>query len=147
MENRINLDLMGFIEQNILPKYAEFDRAHNIQHVMGVIHRSLAIATKIGADINMVYAIAAYHDLGLSGPRAIHHVTGGKILAQDVRLRKWFSPNQIQIMREAVEDHRASASHAPRNLYGKSLQRPTETWNLIRFSDVPYNMVLPIIPT
>ncbi len=67
----------------------------------------------------MVYAIAAYHDLGLSGPRAIHHVTGGKILAQDVRLRKWFSPNQIQIMREAVEDHRASASHAPRNLYGK----------------------------
>jgi uncharacterized protein len=67
----------------------------------------------------MVYTVAAYHDLGMSGPRAIHHVTGGKILAADARLRRWFSDEQIKIMREAVEDHRASASHAPRSLYGK----------------------------
>jgi uncharacterized protein len=72
-----------------------------------------------GADINMVYVIAAYHDLGMSGPRAIHHLTSGKILAADARLKRWFSPQQIKIMREAVEDHRASASHAPRSLYGK----------------------------
>ena len=67
----------------------------------------------------MVYAIAAYHDLGMSGPRAVHHITGGKILASDARLRKWFSAEQIQVMREAVEDHRASASHTPRSIYGK----------------------------
>jgi uncharacterized protein len=67
----------------------------------------------------MVYAIAAYHDIGMSGPRAIHHVTGGKILASDARLKQWFSPEQIKIMKEAIEDHRASASHAPRSMYGK----------------------------
>ena len=67
----------------------------------------------------MAYVIAAYHDLGLEGPRAIHHITSGKILTSDVRLRKWFSPEQIKIMREAVEDHRASSSHAPRSIYGK----------------------------
>ena len=67
----------------------------------------------------MVYVIAAYHDLGMEGPRAIHHITSGKILTADARLKKWFSAEQIKIMKEAVEDHRASSSRAPRSIYGK----------------------------
>ena len=105
----VSLDIMEFVEQNILPKYSAFDKAHNLAHANSVIRRSIALARTIGADINMAYVIAAYHDLGLEGPRAIHHITSGKILTSDVRLRKWFSPEQIKIMREAVEDHRASS--------------------------------------
>ena len=119
MESQVNLDLMHFVETQILPRYAAFGRSHGLEHVTRVIRNALALVSVTGADIDMVYCIAAYHDLGMSGPRAIHHVTGGKILAQDARLRKWFSPEQIKIMKEAVEDHRASASHAPRSIYGK----------------------------
>ena len=119
MTNVPSLDLVEFIETKILPKYTEFDRAHNLEHVTRVIRRSLDLVKTTGADINMVYTIAAYHDLGMSGPRAIHHITGGKILAADSRLKKWFKPEQIKIMKEAVEDHRASASRSPRSLYGK----------------------------
>ena len=119
INNTPSLDLVEFIETKILPQYAAFDRAHNLEHVTRVIRRSLDLVKTTGADINMVYTVAAYHDLGMSGPRAIHHITGGKILAADARLKKWFSPEQIKIMREAVEDHRASASRAPRSLYGK----------------------------
>ena len=115
----VSLDLMEFIEQNILPRYNAFDKAHNLIHANLVIKNSLKLATTIGADINMAYAIAAYHDLGLEGPRAIHHISSGKIILADQRLRKWFSEEQIKIMKEAVEDHRASASHAPRSIYGK----------------------------
>ena len=114
-----SLDLVEFVETNILPQYAQFDSAHNMEHVTRVIRNALDLVRQTGADINMVYVIAAYHDLGMSGPRAIHHITGGKILASDARLKKWFSSEQINIMKEAVEDHRASASHAPRSLYGK----------------------------
>lgn len=114
-----SLDLVEFIETKILPQYAQFDRAHNLEHVTRVIRNALDLVRVTGADINMVYTIAAYHDLGMSGPRAIHHTTGGKILVADARLKRWFSTEQIKIMREAVEDHRASASHAPRSLYGK----------------------------
>ena len=119
IDNSVSLDLMEFVERNILPRYNDFDRAHSLNHVTGVIRRSLEIAKVMGADMNMAYTIAAYHDLGLSGPRAIHHLTGGKILSSDARLKKWFTPDQIRIMREAVEDHRASTSHAPRSVYGK----------------------------
>lgn len=117
--NTASLDLVEFVETNILPQYADFDKAHDLSHVTRVIRRSMDLVRKTGADINMVYVIAAYHDIGMSGPRAVHHITGGKILARDARLKKWFSPEQIKIMREAIEDHRASASHAPRSIYGK----------------------------
>ncbi len=119
IDKNVSLDLMEFVETEILPRYAAFDHAHRLPHVTQVIKQSFALARNIGADINMAYAIAAYHDLGLEGPRAIHHITSGKILLADNRLRRWFSPQQINIMKEAVEDHRASASHAPRSIYGK----------------------------
>ncbi len=114
-----SLDLVEFVETQILPQYAAFDKAHNMEHVTTVIRRSLDLAGRIGADLNMAYVIAAYHDLGLSGPRAVHHITSGKILMQDARLKRWFSQEQLRIMKEAVEDHRASASRAPRSIYGK----------------------------
>lgn len=117
--NSPSLDLVEFVETQILPQYANFDRAHNLEHVTRVIRRSMEMVKITGADINMAYVIAAYHDLGMSGPRAIHHLTGGKILANDARLKRWFTKEQIKMMKEAVEDHRASASHAPRSLYGK----------------------------
>ncbi len=115
----VSLDLMEFVETEILPRYAFFDQAHRLPHVTQVIRQSLTLAKRIGADLDMAYVTAAYHDLGLEGPRAIHHITSGKILAADIRLRRWFSKEQIKIMKEAVEDHRASASHAPRSIYGK----------------------------
>lgn len=119
LNNTPSLDLVEFIETQILPKYNAFDRAHNLEHVTRVIRRSLDLVRSTGADINMVYTIAAYHDLGMSGHRADHHIRGGRILAADARLKKWFSAEQINVMKEAVEDHRASASRAPRSIYGK----------------------------
>lgn len=119
MQNQVDLTLMEFVEKQILPRYTAFGESHGLYHVTRVIKNSLELARMLGADINMAYAIAAYHDLGMEGPRAIHHITSGKILTADARLKKWFSPEQIKIMREAVEDHRASASHAPRSIYGK----------------------------
>ena len=135
INNTPSLDLVEFIETQILPRYAAFDRAHNMEHVTRVIRSSLELVKTTGADINMAYTIAAYHDLGMSGHRADHHIRGGKILANDARLKKWFSPEQIKIMREAVEDHRASASRAPRSIYGKIVaeaDRDIDTQTVIR---------------
>ena len=119
LNNIASLDLVDFVEKNILPEYQNFDKAHSTAHVTRVIRNSLDLANVVGADINMAYVVAAYHDIGMSGPRAVHHITGGKILATDARLKRWFSPDQLKIMREAIEDHRASAAHAPRSIYGR----------------------------
>ena len=125
----VQLDLMEFVERNILPRYNQFDRAHNMAHVMRVIKRALVLAEKIGADVNMAYVAAAYHDLGLEGPRAIHHITSGKILMADQRLRKWFSKDQIVTLKEAVEDHRASSSPTShRQIFNFGLYQVVDSW-------------------
>ena len=98
IDSNVSLDLMHFVETNILPRYTEFGRSHGLSHVKRVIENSLKLAKITGADVNMVYAIAAYHDIGMSGPRAIHHITGGKILAADQRLKRWFSTDQLKVM-------------------------------------------------
>ena len=126
---------MEFVERNILKRYNAFDAAHNMTHVNRVIKASVQLARRMGADINMAYVVAAYHDLGLEVERATHHIESGKILKADRRLDKWFSAQQIEIMRQAVEDHRASASRAPRNIYGKIVaeaDRDLEPMSVIR---------------
>ena len=119
MKQQVNLEIMQFVETQILPKYTEFGESHGLRHVTRVIKNALKLVPVTGADIDMVYIVAAYHDLGMSGPRAIHHLTSGKILQADARLKRWFTPEQIKIMKEAVEDHRASSSRQPRSIYGK----------------------------
>lgn len=110
--------LQEYIEQHIIPLYAAFDKAHNLSHVDAVIERSLVLARQYNAYADMAYTIAAYHDLGLCKGREFHHIVSGEILTADETLRQWFTPEQIDTMREAVEDHRASTDHAPRSIYG-----------------------------
>lgn len=111
--------LTHYIESEIIPRYEAFDKAHNLSHVRTVIKESLSLAKEYNANESMAYVIAAYHDTGLCQDRATHHLVSGEIIRQDHELRRWFSEEEIVTMKEAVEDHRASAVHEPRSIYGK----------------------------
>ena len=112
-------EIQEYIEQEILPRYAEFDRAHSIDHARTVIAESLALAAHYEIDQRMLYVAAAYHDLGLCEGREFHHIASGNIIRADERLRQWFSEEQIEIIACAAEDHRASSKHEPRSIYGR----------------------------
>lgn len=117
---KVSAELRRYVEGNILPRYAAFDKGHDERHARKVIADSLALAAdRDDVDIDMVYAIAAYHDVGLSEGRDLHHVYSGKKLYSDSNLRRWFSESQIKLMQEAVEDHRASNKTEPRSIYGR----------------------------
>ena len=108
-----------YIETEILPRYEAFDKAHQRDHADYVIRQSLELAKHYDVDMDMVYAIAAYHDTGLAVDRKTHHLESGKIVRNDKRLVEWFTEKQIEIMAQAVEDHRASNTNEPRSIYGK----------------------------
>lgn len=112
-------ELQNYIESKIMPCYASFDKAHGISHVTQVIEQSLALAKHYNVDEDMVYTIAAYHDTGLCCGRERHHIVSGEILMADRYLQSIFTQEQIDVMRQAVEDHRASSDHAPRTIYGR----------------------------
>lgn len=115
----MNLELKLYIEQEIIPRYDHFDQAHQRDHVMMVIQQSMDIASHLDVDIDMVYAIAAYHDTGLCEGRERHHEVSAQIIKTDQNLRQWFTEEQILVMADAAEDHRASAKQAPRTIYGR----------------------------
>lgn len=128
-----NPELQAYIEQEILPRYSSFDAAHQLDHVETVIRQSLQLATTITnspryhnangtktiISTDMAYTIAAYHDLGISEGRELHHQASARIMREDKNLLKWFSAEQIETMADAAEDHRASAKSEPRSIYGR----------------------------
>lgn len=116
---RVSDTLRTFIETEIIPRYAAFDEAHQEDHARSVMTQSMALAAYYDVKPDMILATAAYHDLGLEQDRATHHLVSGSIVRSDERLRRWFSEEEIETLAQAVEDHRASADHAPRSIYGK----------------------------
>ena len=115
----MNQECIDYIESEILPRYASFDKAHQNDHVERVIQESLRLAQFYEVNPDMVYVIAAYHDVGLVEERERHHLVSGCLLQADRKLCNWFSEEEIRVMKEAVEDHRASNKHEPRSIYGK----------------------------
>lgn len=119
--------LKRYIEQEILPRYDHFDSAHRRDHAEQVMRESVRLAALHGAREELAYTIAAYHDTGLVAGRELHHIHSGKIIRADQRLREWFTEEEIALMAEAAEDHRASSDHAPRTIYGQIVAEADRT--------------------
>ena len=126
--------MVNYIYNDITSRYADFDPAHREDHVLTVISQAMELLDRmpqwlndhpeaadewnIPVDRNILLAAAACHDLGLVNGRENHHLDSGKIIRADQRLRNWFDEDQIEIIAQAAEDHRASGKSAPRSIYG-----------------------------
>ena len=111
--------LQQYIENEVIPQYAAFDKAHREDHARSVVERALGMAKSMSeVREDMLYTAAACHDLGLSVCRETHHLESGRIIRADQRLPEWFTPEEIETIAQAAEDHRASAKTAPRSIYG-----------------------------
>lgn len=116
---KIDHSLRKYVEEEIIPLYDSFDRAHRRDHVETVIEQSLLLASNYNVDVNMVYAVAAFHDVGLCKGREYHHIESANIVRGDKLLNTFFTAEEVGIIADAVEDHRASSKAAPRTLYGR----------------------------
>ena len=129
------MQLKYYIDEAVLPWYDTFDRGHNRLHADKVIAESLNLLRDLElstlhsplstfnsplSTLNclMVYAIAAYHDLGLRIDREHHHLHSGTFIREDKELLRWFTSEQIETMAQAAEDHRANRKEPPRSQYG-----------------------------
>lgn len=130
----INPDIEKYIYEEVVPRYKDFDDAHKEDHALTVISQAMHlmkgrdewVASQehvdnvwlTPVDGSMLLAAAACHDLGLVNGRDNHHMDSGVIIRNDHRLAQWFTPEQIEVIAQAAEDHRASGKGAPRSIYG-----------------------------
>ena len=117
---KISNALEEYIQNNIFPIYNKNDQGHNLEHIKYVINRSIKFADTIpDIDYNIVYTVAAYHDIGHHIDPKKHELISAEIMYTDDKLKEFFNDEERIIIKEAIEDHRASSNHEPRSIYGK----------------------------
>lgn len=124
---KIREEIVKYIEKEIYPLYERNEKGHGIEHIKTVIDRSFVLSKDLDVNKEMVYVIASYHDLGHFIDAKTHEIISAKMLEEDKKLEDWFSKEEIQIMKEAVEDHRASCKYVPRSIYGKIISSADRT--------------------
>lgn len=123
----IDKSLKKYIEDYIFPDYEKNDAGHRISHIEYVINRSLKFAFQYmnahpdaePINMNMVYVVAAYHDIGHHIDHLNHERVSAEIMACDSNLRKWFNEDEIKTMFTAICEHRSCLDGDPTTIYGK----------------------------
>src|SRR5574344_478861 len=109
------------MEKNIFPLYALNEEAHGLKHIQKVIERSFEIVAefKLDVDHNLVYVIAAYHDLGHHIDYEHHEIASTNLFLENKDWLSFFNQEEINIIAQAILDHRSSCDHEPKSIYGK----------------------------
>jgi len=117
----INKELQDYIENSIFPEYEKNERGHGVYHIKYVIERSFQLVEENNLDVNldMVFTIASYHDIGHHIDSKTHEIISADIMSKDKNLFRFFTADELIIIKEAIEDHRASAKDDPRSIYGR----------------------------
>ncbi|MBR6961831.1 methyltransferase domain-containing protein [Candidatus Saccharibacteria bacterium] len=121
-EATINEKLKRHIEKDVLPVYDKNEVGHGAGHIKEVITRSFELVKENNLDVNpdIVYTVAAFHDLGHHIDPKKHEIISAEMMMKDESLPKFFTGEELKIIKEAIEDHRASGDREkPRSIYGE----------------------------
>lgn len=136
LKTMINPQLKEYVENNVLPQYENNDSGHGLEHIKYVIKRSLEFAKQVqDVELDMVYTVACYHDIGHYIDAKNHEKVSAELFKSDLNMTNFFNNEQINLIFEAIQDHRASGDLEPRSVYGKivsSADRRTDMNNVMK---------------
>ncbi len=130
----ISTNLKNYIEQNILPEYTKNDSGHNIEHINYVIERCMKFAKQFdNVDIDTLYTIACFHDIAHHIDKNNHEKLSAEIFYKNEDMKQFFTSKQRIVIKEGIEDHRASSNQTPRSDYGKIISSADRSTSVIEF--------------
>lgn len=119
--SKIDKKLKEYIETKILPEYDLNDKGHNQDHINFVLKRAFEISKNYDINYNILYTSVSFHDIACHINRELHEKLSAEVAFNDIFLNEFFCNEEMNIIKEAIEDHRASSKNIPRNIYGKIL--------------------------
>lgn len=132
----INKDLENYIKNDILPQYEKNDSGHSLEHIDYVLKRCFKFSEQFGnIDFNILYTIATFHDIAHHIDKKNHEKLSAEIFYNNEKMKEFFSEEERILIKEAIEDHRASSNSSPRSDYGKiisSADRSTDIDDFLR---------------
>ena len=132
----INKDLENYIKNEILPQYKKNDSGHSLEHIDYVLKRCFKFSEQFqNIDFNILYTIATFHDIAHHIDKANHEKLSAEVFYNDEKMKEYFKESERNLIKEAIEDHRASSDSSPRSDYGKiisSADRSTDIDDFLR---------------
>lgn len=126
--------LVKYIEVNVFPEYSKNDSGHGIEHINYVIDRCMNFAKQFdNIDLNVLYTIASFHDIAHHIDKKNHEKLSAEIFYNNDDMKRFFTESQRIIIKEGIEDHRASSTTIPRSDYGKIISSADRSTNLEEF--------------
>ena len=124
-------ELIEFIEKNVLPEYEKNESGHGLEHIKYVLARSLEFAKQVpNVNLDIIYTVACYHDIGHHIDAKNHEKVSAEIFKNDKNMKNFFTDEEIDIIYEAIQDHRASGDSEPRSVYGKIVSSADRRTNI-----------------
>jgi len=143
----INNELKKYIKKNIFPIYKNNETGHGLDHINYVIERSIRFSNQVpNIDINIVYISACFHDICHYLNKDKHEVLSAEFFYNDLNMKKYFTEDERIIIKEAIEDHRASNKNVPRSIYGKILSTADRSTSLDEFLERCYSYTMKHFP-
>ncbi len=136
MVDFIDNNLYNYLQENILPIYSKNDSGHGAEHIEYVLKRAFLFAEQFdGINADILYTAVIFHDIAHHIDKKNHEKLSAGIFYKDETVKKFFNESEILLIKEAIEDHRASSQYEPRNVYGKilsSADRSTDVDDFLR---------------
>ena len=143
----INNELKKYIEENIFPIYEKNESGHGINHINYVIERCFKFSKQFNnLNLNMIYVSACFHDICHHINKDKHEILSAEFFYNDLNIKKYFTEKERIIIKEAIEDHRASSKNTPRSIYGKILSTADRSTSLDEFLERCYSYTLKHFP-
>ena len=139
-------NLLFHIKTTVNNEYQKNDSGHQLPHINYVVNRAFNISLNIKEtlDQEILYTAATYHDIAHHKNKKEHHILSAKYVKNNIFLKNYFNQEELSLIIEVIEDHRASNKETPRNIYGKILStadRGTDIKTIIKRS---YNYAISI---
>ena len=130
----MNEKLLEYIEKNIFPEYSKNEKGHGIEHIKYVIDRCMRFAEQFNnIDLNVIYTIAAFHDIGHHIDKKNHEKLSAEMFYNNMNMTQFFTEEERIIIKEGIEDHRASCDSVPRSDYGKIISSADRSTDVSEF--------------
>ena len=120
---QVDNTLYTYIEKNIFPLYKNNFIGDGKDRIDYVINRSQDIIRENNLNINnnILFTAISFHDIRQNNNETGHELISANIMYEDNFIKTFFTEDERLIIKEAIEDQRASLESNPRNIYGKIL--------------------------
>ncbi len=130
----MNKILEEYIQNNVFPEYSKNESGHGIEHINYVIDRCMKFAEQFdNIDLDVLYTIAVFHDIGHYIDKKNHEIISAKIFYDNDDMKQFFTEEERIIIKQGIEDHRASSDTIPRSDYGKIISSADRSTDVNEF--------------